>query len=70
MSFLEARKEMLKDHPEFQFQINSQKMLKEAFDRLTERNSARLPAKSLIEMHGKFAQVYKLKVPIHPRNLA
>ena len=70
MSFLEARKEMLKDHPEFKFDFSSQKMLKESFDRLSERQSARLKAKSLIDLHGKFSQFYKLRVPIHPRNLA
>ena len=70
MSFLEARKEMLKDHPEFKFDFSSQKMLKETFDRLTERQSAKLPSKSLIDLHGQFSQFYKLRVPIHPRNLA
>ena len=71
LSFLEARKEMLKDNPNFQFDMGTQKMLKESFDRVRDRQSAQVPAKDLIEMHGKFAKaLHKLRIPVHPRNLA
>ena len=70
LSFLEARKEMLKDNPNFQFNIDTQKMLKESFDRMRDRRTTLVKAKDLIEMHGKFAKVFKLRIPIHPHNLA
>ena len=70
LSFLEARKEMLKENPDFQFSMGTQKMLKESFDRVRERESAQVRAKDLIEMHGTYAKAFKLRIPIHPRNLA
>ena len=70
LSFVEARKEMLKDNPDFTITGPTYIRLKEAFDRERNRKTALVPANKLIDMHGNFAKVFKVTIPIHPRNLS
>jgi len=44
--------------------------LKEQFDRLKRRETLKLESEKIVDMHGEFANKFKLKVPIHPKNLA
>ena len=70
LSFVEARKEMLKDNSDFTIQTATYLRLKEAFDRERSRKTAKVPAKALVDMHGNFGKVFKVNIPIHPRNLS
>ena len=46
------------------------RLIKEAFDRLRNRDSQRVDATDLIDFHGLFVKSFKFKVPIHPKNLS
>ena len=70
LGFLEARKEMLKDNKDFTINPVVHRLLKESFDRERDRKNAKVPSKALVDLHGNFSKVYKLAIPIHPRNLS
>ena len=61
---------MLKDMKDFSIPKGTYTLLKEAFERERGRKTGKVPAKALIDMHGNFIKVYKLTIPIHPRNLS
>ena len=68
--YIERRKERISQIEEYWMQEGSYVLLKEAFDRLRNRDTQCVDATDLIESHGLFAKSYKFKVPIHPKNLS
>ena len=45
-------------------------ILKEAFDRHRNRDTMRVDAAELIDVHASFSKTFQFRVPIHPRNLS
>ena len=70
ISFVDTRREMLKENRSFTISPVTYRLLRESFDRERDRKSAKVPAKALVDMHGNFSKIYKLSIPIHPRNLS
>ena len=70
LQYVERRKEVVSKLPEAWIEPNSARLLKEAFDRMRDRNTGLVMAPDLVDVHGSFAQTFKFKVPIHPRNLS
>lgn len=70
MDFVEQRKDMLKDNPDFTIDPTTLMKLKDSFDRFRERKSARVPTEKITDVHQLFASHFRFRVPIHPKNLA
>ena len=54
---------------EYWIEDGSVKLLKEAFDRMRNRDTQRVDAPDLVDVHASFSKTFTFKVPIHPRNL-
>ena len=70
LTYFDRKKEMLQKQPEFWIEDSSVHLLKEAFDRMRNRDTSCVNAPDLIEVHGNFAKAFQFKVPINPRNLS
>ena len=70
MTFIDARKDQLKNNPDFNIDTATFIKLKDSFDRHRERTTARVPSEKIIDVHQLFAGNFRFKVPLHPKNLA
>jgi len=70
LSYVQRRKEHCMKDPSTWIEDSSVKLLKESFDRYRNRDSQKVSAPDLIEVHGVFAKAFTFKVPINPRNLS
>lgn len=70
LAFIDARKDQLKNNPDFTIDAATLVKLKDCFDRHRDRTTARVPSEKIIDVHQMFAGNFRFKVPIHPRNLA
>jgi hypothetical protein len=67
---VEKRKEVVSKEAEYWIQDGSKALLKEAFDRHRNRDTMRVDAAELIDVHASFAKTFQFRVPINPRNLS
>ena len=70
LTYLERRKETVSQISEYWIEDGSVRLLKESFDRMRNRDSQKVDAADLIEVHGLFSKSFTFKVPIHPKNLS
>jgi len=70
LEFVEKRKGSLKDNKEFTIDEVTRIKMKDAFDRMRERTSGKVPSEKITEAHELFAAHWRFKIPIHPKNLA
>lgn len=57
--------------PEYWFHEGTVLLMKEAFDRMRNRDSQRVAGADLIEAHGSLSKAgYQFRLPIHPRNMS
>ena len=70
LGFIEKRKLMLKDNPDFTIDADTMMKLRDNYERFRDRKSARVPSEKITELHEQFAGNFRFRVPIHPKNLA
>mmetsp|Transcript_27223 Transcript_27223/g.36378 ORF Transcript_27223/g.36378 Transcript_27223/m.36378 type:complete len:268 (-) Transcript_27223:1187-1990(-) len=70
LTYMERRKEQCDSQIETQIPTTTLKYLKDAFDRLRDRNTQRVKGADLIEAHSLFAKGYEFRIPINPRNMS
>ena len=67
---MDRRKEVISKEEKYWIQDGSKGLLKEAFDRHRNRDTMRVDATDLIDVHASFSKTFQFRVPINPRNLS
>ena len=70
LEYVEERKRGISAVQEYWIEDKTKVLLKEAFDRLRNRQTHLVAAKDLGEVHSTFGSTFKFNLPIHPRNLS
>ena len=57
-------------HYSHKIKSNDMHIIKEWFDRYKSRKTHKLPADKLTDLFGEYSKMFKVKIPLHPKNLS